>query len=349
MTDEELDAALAQQRMSNKRLGEILVERGLASPAQITRALAEQHELPFLELGGELDDEVAERLPEDLARRFCALPVDRLPDESLLVAVGDPTNALQAEEIRLALDVPVRFGVADPADIEQALARVHEQALAVVEVEDDARPSSRSVRPRSCSWTTRSAGRSRWAPPTSTSRRSPTASSFAPASTASSTRSRRSRSDSRTQSPAGSKSSRAWTPPSRAPRHGRIELHEDGRTHALRLTTLPTTNGEKVTLRAVDHGAVPSTLAELGMSAESETLLRKALEQPYGAVLTCGPTGSGRTTTLYAALRELNARERTLTTIEDPVEHRIAGVDQVEVDPSAGLTFAHGLRAHPRL
>jgi type IV pilus assembly protein PilB len=111
----------------------------------------------------------------------------------------------------------------------------------------------------------------------------------------------------------------------------------------LRIAVLPTTLGEKVTLRVLNQTAARGSLSELGLAPDDEQKLRAAIHQPFGAVLVCGPTGSGKTTTLYAALRELNSPERTLTTIEDPVEYVTPGVDQTEVNPPAGLTFARGL------
>src|ERR671918_2917311 len=111
----ELEAALTTQRGSGKRLGEVLVERGIVTRTQVARVLAEQHELPFIELAeSEVQVEAAIRLPEELARRYTALPVSVLPDESLLVAVADPTNVLHSDELRLALGRPLRFGVAAP-------------------------------------------------------------------------------------------------------------------------------------------------------------------------------------------------------------------------------------------
>jgi type IV pilus assembly protein PilB len=110
------------------------------------------------------------------------------------------------------------------------------------------------------------------------------------------------------------------------------------------MAVLPTKFGEKVTLRVLNQAAAPSSLADLAMAPDLEEIVRRAIQQPYGAVLTCGPTGSGKTTTLYAALQELNTPDRTIMTIEDPVEYVTAGIDQIEVNVRAGLTFARGLR-----
>ena len=129
------------------------------------------------------------------------------------------------------------------------------------------------------------------------------------------------------------------------PMEGRASIGAGNETIGFQITVLPTTNGEKVTLRVLDRPIGPLSLADLGMPADLEDVFRSAIEQPFGTVVACGPTGSGRTTTLYAALQELNTPERTIATIEDPVEYVMPGIDQTDVDPAAGLTFAGGLRA----
>src|SRR5918999_615980 len=138
VTQDDLEAALAQQRGSGKRLGEVLVERGSVTRTQIARALAEQHELPFIELAeSDVQIDAAILLSEDLARRYTALPMSIEPDDSLLVAVADPTNVMHSDELRLALGRPLRFGVAAPDAIEAAIAFIHQQMLTLVD-EDDA-------------------------------------------------------------------------------------------------------------------------------------------------------------------------------------------------------------------
>jgi type IV pilus assembly protein PilB len=130
----------------------------------------------------------------------------------------------------------------------------------------------------------------------------------------------------------------------RLPQDGRVSIRFAGHPMDLRIAVLPTTHGEKVILRIIGRLTHKLGLADLGMSAEAEQAFTRAIRQPYGAVLACGPTGSGKTTTLYAALELLNEEGRVLTTIEDPVEQQLPGVAQLEVSARAGLTFARGLR-----
>ena len=130
----------------------------------------------------------------------------------------------------------------------------------------------------------------------------------------------------------------------RAPQDGRISLKAGDRSVDLRVAVLPTQHGEKVTLRIMSTGHHSVTLEQLGMSPADAATLARTVEQPFGAILVVGPTGSGKSTTLHAALALLNDSERQITTIEDPIEYQVPGADQIETNPRAGLTFATGLR-----
>ena len=132
----------------------------------------------------------------------------------------------------------------------------------------------------------------------------------------------------------------------RVPQDGRIGLSVDGNYVDLRVATLPTVRGEAVVMRVLDSRAIVMDLDGLGMDqAGTVNASSRALRQTHGAILVTGPTGSGKTTTLYAALIELNTPDKTLVTVEDPVEYELEGIKQVQVHPKAGLTFATGLRA----
>ncbi|TLX54566.1 type II secretion system protein GspE [Stutzerimonas nosocomialis] len=131
----------------------------------------------------------------------------------------------------------------------------------------------------------------------------------------------------------------------RQPQDGRISLRLGGRDVDIRVSTLPGIHGERVVMRVLDKQASLLELANLGMPAEVEERLRRCLQQPNGILLSTGPTGSGKTTTLYASLNGLNDGTRNILTVEDPVEYAITGIGQTAINPRAGLTFASGLRA----
>lgn len=132
---------------------------------------------------------------------------------------------------------------------------------------------------------------------------------------------------------------------SRVPQDGRFTVHLDNREINVRVSTIPTTNGENVVLRLLDMSAFNYSLGDLGMSDRDRALLMRAIDAPYGIILSTGPTGSGKSTTLYAMLKELNQPDVNIITVEDPVEYRMARIRQVQLNVKAGMTFASGLRS----
>ncbi len=132
----------------------------------------------------------------------------------------------------------------------------------------------------------------------------------------------------------------------RRPQDGRIQIRiQKGNDVDLRVSTLPTKHGEKVVLRILDKGDLELNLESLGFSSDILTSFRKEIRNPYGMILVTGPTGSGKTTTLYSALNEINNEEINITTIEDPIEYNLDGINQTQVHEEIGLTFAHILRS----
>lgn len=131
----------------------------------------------------------------------------------------------------------------------------------------------------------------------------------------------------------------------RLPQDGRMKVHEAGRDIDIRVSTIPTILGEKAVLRILDKQTGVFDISRLGFSIENFRLYKHLYTQPYGMILITGPTGSGKTTTLYSTLVELNTPDKNIITIEDPVEYRLTGINQVQVNPKAGLTFSSGLRS----
>jgi type IV pilus assembly protein PilB len=131
----------------------------------------------------------------------------------------------------------------------------------------------------------------------------------------------------------------------RVPQDGRISMKVSGRSIDLRVATLPTVYGEKVVMRVLDKGQALLQLEELGFLPETQSRFEACYRRPYGTILVTGPTGSGKSTTLYATLNQLNEPNRNIITVEDPVEYRLPGINQVQINPKAGLTFASALRS----
>src|SRR5581483_294420 len=131
----------------------------------------------------------------------------------------------------------------------------------------------------------------------------------------------------------------------RLPQDGRFSLRLAGQSVDVRVSTLPTGHGERVVMRLLDKQGQRLTLESLGMPAAMKEQFQKLIRQPHGIILVTGPTGSGKTTTLYAALSELNTKENNIMTVEDPIEYALDGVGQTQVNVKTNLTFARALRA----
>jgi type IV pilus assembly protein PilB len=131
----------------------------------------------------------------------------------------------------------------------------------------------------------------------------------------------------------------------RLPQDGRVGLTVEGHQVDIRVVTMPSVHGEGIVMRLLDKEQALSGLEQLGMADDSSERFTEGFNRSYGAVLVTGPTGSGKTTTLYAALNQINTPERNVITIEDPVEYQLAGVTQIQINSKAGLTFARGLRS----
>jgi type IV pilus assembly protein PilB len=352
LTIEQLQEALAEKDESGGRLGEIVVERGWVSGGALARALAEQHDLEYLDLTQvEIDPAATSLLPEKFARRYHALPV-AFEESAVLVAVADPTDVVTSDDLRLALGLPVRFSVVSLMDLEHAISRIYRTVEVTdehEEIDDGAGDEIQDVGETGApaiKLVNQVIARA-LEDGASDIHFEPQAKNMVV----------RARIDGVTRklmeiprSMQSAVSARLKVmgeldiAERRIPQDGRVSIKVHGHPMDLRIAVLPTTYGEQVVLRILHRSAGSRTLSDLGMSQAAADAFARAIRQPYGAVIACGPTGSGKTTTLYAALDMLNDEERVLTTIEDPVEYQIAGVNQIEVNTRSGLTFARGLR-----
>jgi type IV pilus assembly protein PilB len=346
-TEEHVVQALELQPILRRRVGEILVEKGWATARAVAEALARQGGLDFVDLSTvAVDHKAAGLLQERFAHDHQALPVRFLDDGVVQVAVADPTNLHTLDEVRLAVGPNCRLAVADAQALAATISRTYRLTIAVTdaapddEEEIDAEASAgvidlvngligRAVnqrasdihinpQPREVNVRFRIDGVLRDAE--QVERR------LHPAVAA--------RLKVMAQLDIAEK---------RMPQDGSFVIYIGGRAVDVRAAFMPTKHGEQVVLRVLQR-ETKLELPSLGMSAETEGVFMRAIEQPYGAVISCGPTGSGKTTTLYAALDRLNDGYRSIATIEDPVEYQLPGVMQTEVNARIGLTFSRGLR-----
>ncbi len=358
LTDAQLDAALAEQARSGKPLGRLLIESGTISEAELVRTLARQVGLEFVDLNDRVvDPSVASVVTEGLARRYQAIPIG-WEDGRLVVAMADPSNVFAVDDIRAIAGAEVRTVVATASQINETIERFYRMDTdvdAVVQAATEDASEDNDL--ANVSELVEDAPIVKFVNLLVTQAVGDRASDIhvEPAEhdlrirfridgvlheVMRSPRSIQAGVISRLKVMADINIAER-----RIPQDGRISMKVGGRGIDLRVATLPTVYGEKVVMRILDKGQAVLHLDELGFLPESEERFSASCHRPYGAILATGPTGSGKSTTLYAALNTLNKPDRNIITVEDPVEYRMPGVNQVQINPKAGLTFASALRS----
>jgi type IV pilus assembly protein PilB len=357
---ETVDQAVASGRETGLSLGQTLIEAGVIDSDQLARALAQRNGLYHVDLNSfEADKGAANLLDAAKARRYQTIPIAFLGERMLLVATADPANVLALDDIRMATGYEVRRAVASPEHIDALIGQLSRLTAAVQEIEEEDEETSAAevIELRESAEDA----------PVVKLVHSIIADAV-----------RHGASDVHFEPRAGDMRVRirvdgvvldSTTVPRhlvaglvsrvkimaeldiaerRVPQDGRIGLSVDGRYVDLRVATLPVVRGESVIMRILDKSQVLMDLDGLGMEGADRERFEEAVSAKSGAVLVTGPTGSGKTTTLYAALMTVNTPDKTLITIEDPVEYELEGVKQVQVNGKTGLTFAAGLRAMVR-
>jgi type IV pilus assembly protein PilB len=354
-TREKVEEAVELARAQRKPTGQILVEQGILRHDQLARVVAERYGLDYIDLSVyELDMGAVNLIDMEAIRRYQAVPVGFLEDGTLLLAMADPTNVLTVDDIAMLTGRRVRSASASIEDLNiliTRLSRVEQSVEAIVEEEDEGEtefvmeeadkdaPVIKLVHSIIADAIEQGASDIHIDPAegdmrvlfrvdgvlsqTSTLKRSMATNII-----------------SRVKIMSEMDISER-----RIPQDGRFALTVSGRRVDVRVTTLPLVYGEGAYLRILDKGVAVRGLESLGMQRTEQDRFAYAIARPNGAVLVTGPTGSGKSTTLYAALGAVNDGSRSILTIEDPVESRIAGVKQMQVAPKAGMTFAGGLRA----
>jgi type IV pilus assembly protein PilB len=352
-----------RSRAGQGSLAEAIVVEGVASAEGIARTLAGRFGLPLVDLAlSGVEDEAVKVVPLHVLERVVAIPY-AIVDGSLKVAIGDPANVSGIDELRLATRYPLEIGVASRDDIlveikrlvraseafgaraaiDDAFAVEEEEEADDLEAEDGISDAPLVRLVNSVIFQAAEDGASDI--------------HFEPQEEALAVRFRvdgvlqevqripkRMAAGVTTRLKVLAKLDIAER---RKPQDGRISLNAAaaGRMLDIRVATLPTVEGESVVMRLLDKSKKPPTLEELGLSDEMRSQLNRMINRPTGALLVTGPTGSGKSTTLYAGLNVINRPEINIITVEDPVEYRLAGVNQVQINNRAGLTFAAALRS----
>ncbi len=358
-----LDAARVQQAVEEARVAAkppetLLLEQHAITTDQLSRAVAERYGLDHLDLSAyHVDMAAANLISVATARRYRALPVGFLDAETLLVAMSDPTNVLAVDDIQIATALDCRVAVAADEDIEAMIGRLNTLQSAVTEavVEDEVVEEEADVSDIQVSAEDAPVIKLVYSILGQAVGEGASDVHFEPEEGEMRVRFRID----------GVLREAAHVPKrmvnavisrvkimsdlniaeKRVPQDGRVGITVEERRVDLRITTLPTQHGEGATIRILDKDNAQRSLDDLGMDGSGRERFEQAFRQAYGAVLVTGPTGSGKSTTLYAALQELNEIEKNIITIEDPVEYQLSGIKQINVNRKAGLDFATGLRS----
>jgi type II secretory ATPase GspE/PulE/Tfp pilus assembly ATPase PilB-like protein len=375
----QLDEALKRRTSTGERIGEALVGLGYISERDLLRTLALDADIPFLE-ARELvvDPMVVALVPAPVARSQHVVPL-RFEARALLVAMGNPFDVGVIRSLERSTGKHIRVAAADPADIAHLVETIYGASGAPIAVtvgagaSGGAGNSDNTLRARS-TWTANAGAAVTMRPSTAvTSDDGMTAAELADdiirrgvllgttdihIEPLEEVVQIRYRVDGLLQK--GPAYPKALQPSllsrikilasldiaeSRLPQDGRIRSRVEGRLIDLRVSTFPTVYGEDTVLRVLDRGRVNLKLESLGIAAPDLALFREALLKPFGLLPVTGPTGSGKTTTLYSALLEMNTGDRCLITLEDPVEYEVESIRQSQINVRAGLTFASGLRS----
>ena len=363
ITRVQLDQALLQQNTTGERLGKVLVSMGVATQDAIAKAIASQLGVEYVNLQAlTIPDDVLTTLPEAVIRRYQVMPV-RADGDALVVGMVDPLDVVALDDIRRVVDrdlipaVITQEGFQNAVNQYPALESSLDQVIQEIrpvdvgeeepgidklrEIVDDA-PVVRLVNLMLVQAIRQGASDVHVEPQEGRLRiryridgtlySVMTAPKHVQAATTS-----------RIKIMANMNIAER-----RAPQDGRIELRVDGREIDLRVSSVPTTFGEKVVMRILDKRAALVGIDKLGLMGSDLPRFESLITRPYGIILITGPTGSGKTTSLYAILNRINKTEVNIITIEDPVEYQLGGISQVQINPKAGLTFATGLRSFLR-
>ena len=362
ITLEQLKEVLEEKNESGKKLGERLIEKGYLTQKSMAEVLEFQLGIPYVNLGVySVDPKVARLIPESMARKYEFVPI-KLENNIITVASTDPLNAVSFDDVRIYTGYDVQPVMADPDQINSVIARHFGSQKAIDAVEEFNKVNSMMVRSQNTieSESSSEVNESPAVKLINIMIEQACESHASDIHIEPQNRNVRIRfridgqlqdimqSDieilpsivSRVKVMAGLNIAEK-----RLPQDGRITYHMGGREVDLRISVLPAIFGEKVVIRVISKETFDIPKERLGFLPENLDTFNAILKNPHGIILVTGPTGSGKTTTLYTAIKELNKSNVNIITVEDPVESTIEGITQVPVNPKAGLNFASALRS----
>lgn len=368
ITPAQLDQALQEVEASGKTISELLVQRGIITKEHATQALAKQHNLRYINLSEyDIDAEVIAAVEEELARKYKIIPVDKT-ERTLTLALADPLNIFLLDDIRIRTRCEVIPLLAHPDQIDEAIERYYgnqggalkealsdleesAEGMEVVESADDDVEDSESADGapviRLVNLLIAEAIRTR----TSDIHIEPGEHEL---------RIRHRIDGQLHEMPSPPKKMQSAIisrlkimaevdiSERRKPQDGRFKIRQGNKVVDFRVSFCPTIHGEKVVLRLLDQGNLMLDMTRLGFEDLTLKRLERAILRPFGMLVVTGPTGSGKSTTLYSALARINDPNKNIMTVEDPVEFQLRGINQVQANPHIGFTFAEALRSFLR-
>ncbi len=373
ITADVLEDALDKQKDSTDSLGTILMEMGAASEWEMAAALGKELNVPFITLSHyEIERDVLESIPQDIIKRYKIVPVDRTGD-TLTVALPDPGNIFILDELRLLTKSQIVPVISFETDIENAISRyfsdngssdgseqleqmlsdMADQDMEILQETQDDDDMDLSIQVNDApviklvNAVISEAIRGR----ASDIHIEPYEKMLRLRYRVDGVLQERPNPPKKLQNAIISRLkilSEMDIAEKRLPQDGRFRVRLDGSDVDFRVNTIPTPHGEKVVIRILDQGNLMLDLTQLGFDPDELARFNDQITQPWGMVLVTGPTGSGKSTTLYSALSTINDPKKNISTIEDPVEYSLPGINQVAAREDIGLTFAEGLRAFLR-
>lgn len=361
ISEAQLKAALADQKKTGHKLGRALIENGYVDEFKFLDFLARQLQIPYIDLKlFKYDPQVVQLLPETLARRYRALVLDD-KDGSLLIGMADPTDIFAYDELARTLKKTLNLAVIRESDLLQTIDRVYRRSDEITSIAEELGEElsendfDLAEMAQSSDITDAPVVRLLQSLFDDAIQIGASDIHIEPDETVLRIRQRvdgvlqeqvmkekriASALVSRLKLMAGLDISEK-----RLPQDGRFNIRVKDKSIDVRVSTMPVQYGESVVMRLLDQSGGALKLEQLGMPADILRRYRKLIHRPHGMVLVTGPTGSGKTTTLYSSLSELNKPEAKIITVEDPVEYRLPRINQVQVNTKIGLTFARVLRA----
>ncbi len=353
VTEQQLNFAL-ENKSRDEKLGDFLIKENVLTEQQLIEVLEFQLGIPHITLTKQnIDPELLQLVPGELAKRANIMPV-RLDKNKLLIAMSDPMDFFAIEEVRMATGCQIETSIAAKEDLFRAITKYYdfhasmEAAMSDLslettevqqEITDEDSPIVRLVNQIIANGVAQRASDIHFDPQETeykvryrvdgvlrTERSLP--------------KNMQSTITARVKIIGGLNITE-----NRIPQDGRIKVNINFKSVDIRLSTLPTVYGEKIVMRILDISNTATDVSKVGFTEKNEALFRKMIERPNGIVLITGPTGSGKSSTLYAALSNLNNEGVNIITVEDPVEYQLSGINQIQVKEEVGLTFAAGLRS----